>query len=489
MIGYGEMFRLLLPEVMLILTALLVLSLDLFRWRDAPREARLRNASVVAALGSFASMVLLVFVDPEVSSAGGILVLNPFVNLVKLFVIGLSIAVCLIASDSRFTKHVGEYFALLLMATLGMCLMISSGNLLVIFLSLETTSLILYILVAFDKSSAASTEAAFKYFVYGGISAAFALFGISYLYGFGGTLEVARLADGLGARAGEPIVLLALVLVLVGFGFKIAVAPFHLWAPDAYQGAPIPAAAWIASGSKIAGFLLFANLLRSGLADQAGGAGWGGFIAGWKPVLAIFALLSMVLGNLAAIAQSNVRRLLAYSAIAHSGYAVIGVIGGDAASLAAMTYYIVTYAAAALGAFAVIGVVERICGGSELSHFAGLSKRSPLLAFTLLVFVLSIAGIPPLPGFFGKFFVFAAALKAGPTLSENLWLVVVAIAMSTVGLYYYLKILKQVFVMEADSGDAPTTPLDWRITLTLIALAAVVVLLGCFPEWLVGRMG
>ena len=280
----------------------------------------------------------------------------------------------------------------------------------------------------------------------------------------------------------------AIVLVLVGFGFKIAVAPFHLWAPDAYQGAPVPAAAWIASGSKIAGFLLFAGLLRNGMGEFAGTAGWGEFIAGWRPLLAIFAVLSMLLGNLAAIAQSNVKRLIAYSAIAHSGYALIGVIGGNEASIAAMTYYVVTYAAGALGVFAVIGVVERTCGGSELSNLAGLSKRSPLLGFSLLVCVLSLAGIPPLPGFFGKFFIFAAALDAGTSLSENLWLVVFAIAMSTVGLYYYLKILKQVFVVEKKMEATERLELSGSTAVSLVVLVVFIVLVGCFPEWMVGKM-
>jgi NADH-quinone oxidoreductase subunit N len=276
------------------------------------------------------------------------------------------------------------------------------------------------------------------------------------------------------------LVIAALVMVAVGFGFKIAVVPFHLWAPDTYQGAPAPVAAFVASGSKVASFFILAKVLTAGFASATGTAAWRAFTTGWLPLFALLAAASVIVGNVAAIAQTSVRRLLAYSAVAHAGYALIGVLAFGERGLSALLYYVVTYAVTVLGAFGVVALLEQRTGSDAFATFAGLNKRAPLLSFCMLIFMLSLAGIPPLAGFFGKFYVFAAALANGQDLAL-LWLVILAIAMSAVSLYYYLQVLKQIYVLPGD-----TTPVraPWPAQLTIVLMAAAVVALGIAPNLL-----
>jgi len=265
-------------------------------------------------------------------------------------------------------------------------------------------------------------------------------------------------------------------MVVLGFAFKIAAAPMHFWAPDTYQGAPIPAVALIASASKLAGFFLFSRFLVVALPGQAGSASWGHFISGWLPLLAILSLVSMLLGNLLAIAQSNFRRLIAYSAIAHAGYALLAIMAFNERGLAALIYYMFTYGLAVIGIFGVIGLLESRFGEFQIQDLDGLSRRSPLLAVCLMIFTLSLAGIPPLAGFFTKFYIFMAALQT-PGL---LWLVIVAIATSAISLYYYLLVLKHAWVTDpAEPSDPP--PLPWTQMLLLTILALAVLIFGCFP--------
>lgn len=275
----------------------------------------------------------------------------------------------------------------------------------------------------------------------------------------------------------------AVVMALIGFGFKIAVAPFHLWAPDAYQGAPTPAAAFIATGSKVASFYILLQVLYVGFGEFAGDAGWGHFESGWQPVLAIFATLSMVIGNLAALAQSSVKRLLAYSAIAHGGYALIAVMANSVDGTAAVVYYSVTYGLATLGAFAVVGVVEDHCGDDSMDSLEGLKERSPLLAVCLMVFILSSAGIPPLAGFFGKFYAFTASVKSGSPDLGLIWIVALGLVMSAVSFYYYLQVLKRAMVLPS-ANNAPAIHVNPVVLLVVVLVALAVVLLGCFPTLL-----
>jgi NADH-quinone oxidoreductase subunit N len=287
------------------------------------------------------------------------------------------------------------------------------------------------------------------------------------------------------------LLLVAMLMIVAGFGFKVAAVPFHLWAPDAYEGAPLPSAALIASGSKVASFFILAKVMMLGFAGAEGSAAWSGFARGWVPVLAVVAALSVIVGNLAAIAQSSVRRMLAYSAVAHAGYALVGVLANQKSEgMASVLYYVTTYAITTVGVFAIVGIVQERTGSDKLSAFAGLSKREPLLAFCLMIFLLSLAGIPPLAGFFGKFYLFKAGLfTQGATGSSIglLWLVILAIAMSAVSLYYYLRVLKEVYVVDAPS-DAPALNPLLASKVVVVLLAFLVLLLGCLPGLLVDRL-
>jgi len=477
--GYMEMWRLVAPEVVVVITALCVLSADLAWLRGAEARVRSMIATLLSVAGCVAAIGWILRAPLTVSFGDGALVLGPVAQHVQIALLALTMLTVLLASGGDFTRHISEYLALMLLATVGMMLLVSTQNLLLIFLALELLSLSLYVLAAFDKRSERSAEAALKYFLFGAISAAFLLFGFSLLYGVSNSTNLGTIANTLHGAPLDPLLLVAIMMTLVGLGFKVAAVPFHFWAPDVYQGAPASSAALIASGSKVAGFFILYQVLVLGLAGAKGSSAWHGYAAGWMPVVAIVAALSMVLGNLVAIAQTSVRRLLAYSAIGHAGYMLLAILAHTNQSFSALLYYAITYALTVLGAFGVVAVVERATGGDTLAHFAGLSRRAPLVSLCMLVFMLSLAGIPPLAGFFGKFYVFASALNADHGL---LWLVVLAIAMSAVSLYYYLKVLKSIYVGEP-AGEAPVrVPVVQQVVLGLIALGVVV--LGCAPSLL-----
>jgi NADH-quinone oxidoreductase subunit N len=283
------------------------------------------------------------------------------------------------------------------------------------------------------------------------------------------------------------------IMTLVGLGFKIAAAPFHLWAPDVYQAAPVSTGALIASASKVASFLVLGKLLLLGFGPIVGNAGWHSMAEGWAPALAIIAAVSILLGNLVALVQSNVRRLLAYSAVAHAGYSLLGIVAATPEGFAATLFYATVYAVTLMGAFAVVGWVRRETGGDNISNFCALARRSPLLAAYMTVFMLSLAGLPPLAGFFGKFYLFSAALDAGQN-NGLLWLVVVALLGSFISLYYYLIVIKAMFVDEpralpaADVTAAGVSIDHAGERLVIGVLAATVFLLGILPDTLLARI-
>src|SRR6266540_5465080 len=270
--------------------------------------------------------------------------------------------VCLVRSEKSL-RHLGEYLAVILLATVGLMLLVGSEELLMIFIGLELLGLSLYVMAAFDKTDVRSAEAGLKYFLFGSTSSAFTLFGISLIYGMSGATGLAAISTKLATMSVQPLLAVGIVMTLVGFAFKIAAAPFHLWAPDAYQGAPVPSAAFIASGSKVASFVVLGKIVLIGFAPVHGSAGWHAMVAGWSPVLAALAALSIVIGNLVALAQSNVRRLLAYSAVAHAGYTLIGFVAGGRDGFSAALFYTTIYAITLIGAFGVVGVVRRETGG------------------------------------------------------------------------------------------------------------------------------
>jgi NADH-quinone oxidoreductase subunit N len=491
--NYLDLFRVTLPETVLEVSALVVLLLDLSALRRASLQVRVAIAVALGVAGSLAAAVAVQHEGAQGLGFGSgpgaaLLATGGFVPVAQTGILVLTAMTLLLLVGSVFTKHVGEFVAVVLMAAAGGLVIAAAQDLLIIFIGLELLSIGLYVLTAFAKRSAKSAEAAIKYYLFGGMSAAFLLFGFSYFYGLTGTTNVQLIQSRIALTGPSPLFYVAWILVVAGLGFKIAVVPFHLWAPDAYEGAPAPAAAFIASVSKVASFALLVTLGMNWWL-KAGNHTW--------PVLGdsllIVATASMVLGNLAALAQTSVRRLLAYSAIAHGGYILLALgahpmmdgagaasagFGSVQRSMASVLYYALTYGLTTIGAFGVVAVVERATGSDRLDAFLGLRRRNPLLAGILLILFLSLAGIPPLVGFWVKFNLFAAVLgqQAGrPAFA----LVVLAIAMSAVSLYYYLQVLKRAYVMPAvDESSIHANPVTM---LVLAGISGCVVLLGIFP--------
>jgi NADH-quinone oxidoreductase subunit N len=478
-VNYTDLFYTTLPETILEVVSLLVLFVDLAWLRKATQSSRMAAASALGVLGSALAIVWLWSHPTGASLLSGALVATPIVAAGQIGILVLTAIVLLLSLKAEFSRNPGEYVAIVLLGTTGMLLLTAARDLLVIFIALELLSLSLYVLTAFAKNSSLSAEAALKYYLFGGMSAALMLFGFSYLYGLTGTTSLTAIADTLGSRGASPLLLVALVLVAAGLGFKVAAVPFHLWAPDTYQGAPAPVAALIASGSKVASFAVLIAITAGIVAPGTSAKG-----STWIVLLVWMAVGSILLGNLAALVQTSVRRLLAYSAIAHAGYMLLGIAAHTDRSSAAVLYYALTYSVTTVGAFGVIAIVERSTGSDRLDAFAGLSKLNPLLAGTMLVFLLSLAGIPPLVGFWAKFNLFAAVLRSTSAGRWGLGLVIMALAASAVSLYYYLQVLKRVYV----SKSANTEPLHVSFVeiTTLVLIALAVVLLGVFPGALSG---
>jgi NADH-quinone oxidoreductase subunit N len=502
--NYADLFRVTLPETVLEIAALLVLVVDLGVVRKAALQMRLTVAAIVGILGCGVAIWSLSMQGSAGLAYGAgndltLLAVGGYITAAQVGILVLTALTLLLLTGSVFTRHAGEYVAVVLMAAAGGLLIASAQDLLVIFIGLELLSLGLYILTAFAKASAKSAEAAMKYYLFGGMSAAFLLFGFSYLYGITGSTNLHQIL--LQLHNGElyqatPLLNVAVVLIVTGLGFKVAAVPFHLWAPDTYEGAPAPAAAFIASVSKLASFALLIGIATAavhvfdvpGSAAPVGQSIHLGFGGPWMVLLVTLATASMVLGNLAALAQISVRRLLAYSAIAHAGYMLIAVAFFSYSPLStnAILYYILTYGLTTIGAFGVISVVERATGSDRLDAFLGLHKRNPLLAAVLLVLFLSLAGIPPLVGFWAKFNLFAAVLNVSAGVVP-FTLVALAVALSAVSLYYYLQVLKRAYVMPAvDEAPIKAHPVT---LIVLVAIAAAVVLLGCFPTVLQNWIG
>ncbi len=482
---YFEVLKALSAEVVLAITAIATLTLDLASMRRAEMSVRRRTIGATAAVGLLASVIPLwqLFGHPRTVLLGGTLAVDDLSVFFKLVIVALALVTVLISMDYDVGRHVGEYFTVLLFGAIGMMLLISAEELLTIFVALELTSISLYILTAFHKGELRSQEAAVKYFMFGAISSAFLLFGLSYVYGVTGTtslLAIREAVSGAGVAAMSPLLATGLLFTIIGFGFKVAVVPFHLWAPDAYEGAPTPVTAYIATGSKVASFFVLLKVLFIGFAGMEGSAFWGHFASGWTMLLAITGALSMILGNCAAIVQRNVKRLLAYSSIAHAGYIFIGLVAATRMGATSVLFYIIVYALTNLGAFGVVAALSSRAGGDEMQNFDGMARRAPFLSLLMLIFVLSLAGIPPLGGFFGKFYLFAAAVQRDAQHFGLLWLVILGIVMSAVSLYYYLILLKHIYVLDGSTQSRIVTPTYLNVALGLVALA--VVMLGVYPK-------
>jgi NADH-quinone oxidoreductase subunit N len=425
----------------------------------------------------------------------------------RLLFIGGALLVVLLALDYKPGRAPGEFYALLLFSTAGMCVMAAANELITAFLALELASLALYVLAGYFRSDPLSAEAGMKYFVFGALSSGLLLYGMSLVYGFTaatlGTVPNAQgvvgrftqfdriataVASATNAQSGlSALLTLGLVFILAGVGYKIAVFPFHAWSPDVYQGAPTPVTAFIATASKVAGFLLLFRLLSVAfpqLAQPIAAANTGDVRAwlgqqfgGWTGAVALLALGTIVFGNLAALPQQNAKRLLAYSSIAHTGFVLLALLPfarDERLAAASLLYYLIVYVVTNIGAFGALTLIERAGGGTDINDLAGLARRNLPLAALLTVFVLSLAGIPPLGGFFAKLYVFMAAWQG-----EALWLLIVAVVATVVALYYYLRLVKAMFV-DPPADDAPLV-LPRAATGALVAAFVLVLALGLFP--------
>ncbi|MEI6084171.1 MAG: NADH-quinone oxidoreductase subunit N [Verrucomicrobiota bacterium] len=488
-VPYYDIFKALTPEIMLAVGAFVALALDLVSLRRSPLPVRNRTIGMVAILTLLVASIPLCrqLLDGEkLAMLGRTLVVNNLTTTFNLVLVGLTILTVVISLDADIGRHVGEYYATLLFGAIGMMLLVSTEELITIFVALELTSICLYILTAFHKGALRSQEAAVKYFMFGAISSAFLLFGLSYVYGVAGTTNLREIAAAVHGSERSPLLVVALLFTLVGFGFKVAVVPFHLWAPDAYEGAPTPVTAFIATGSKVASFFVLVKILFIAFAGMKGAANWGALGSGWTMLLAVMGAASMILGNVVAILQRNVKRLLAYSSIAHAGYILIGLVAATETGATAVLFYVIVYALTNLGAFGVVTALATRAGGDDLDNFNGMGRRAPFLSLLMLIFVLSLAGIPPLGGFFGKFYLFAAAVQHDSVNFGLLWLVILGILMSAVSLYYYLIVLKHFYILDPKDSTRVETPSYLNATLAAVALA--VIALGVFPDYVLALL-
>lgn len=464
-----------LPEITVLCMAMVILVLDLFLNKN--------NRMIIYGLAQITlfTAAYLVWGSHTLSidyAYNGLFIDDPLSDVLKLgTLIGSSIMLV-------YTRHYmqlrdmfkGEYYALLLFATVGMMVMISGQNLLTIYMGLELLSLCVYALVALDRDNPKATEAAMKYFVLGALASGMLLYGMSMIYGVTGSLDLTTIATGLQQTQAinpefihNPVLILGLVFIVAGLAFKFGAVPFHMWVPDVYQGSPTAITILIGSVPKFAGFAMAMRLLVLGLFP---------LMADWQDMLMIMAILSIAIGNVTAIAQTNLKRMLAYSTISHIGFLLLGLMSASPNGFASSMFYISAYVLMSLAGFGIILILTRKGHEAEqLDDLKGLNKRSPWTAFLMLITMFSMAGVPPTIGFYAKFTVLQAALDAG-----FVWVVVFAVLMAAIGAFYYLRVIKLMYFDEPVDNASIDAPLDARVVLSINALALL--LLGLMPQGL-----
>ena len=480
------------PELIVGIAGVLVMMVDAF----AKRNQRWLTGTL-SIIGLIASLVATIWLwnawPVQRSGFNGMIVLDELrLSFTVIFVI-VALLTILISNVWIETEKLpaGEFHALLLFATTGMMLMASAGDLVIVFLGLEILSIATYVLAGFRRTDVRSNESSLKYFILGSFASAFLLYGIALIYGatatasLPGTTNIATIAARLNQSLYPPLLLAGAAMLLVGFGFKIATAPFHVWTPDVYEGAPTPVTAFMAAGPKAAGFASFMRVFVFGFPVAAAVVSAGGYAhKAWLGALAVMAVLTMCVGNITAIAQNNVKRMLAYSSIAHAGYALVGFVAAGAAAtpdersaaLSAVAFYLLAYAIMNMGAFAVVTLIARR-GDQQttVDDYNGIGFASPVLAFSLSIFLLSLFGMPLTAGFTGKLFVFSAALKQG-----YVWLVVIGVLNTAISAYYYLRLIIVMFFRErAGAWEVPPIPASLAVALLITIFG--VFYLGLFP--------
>lgn len=457
-----------IPEFILLGTAFAVLLLDL--WVSSKKLL-----GILGLAGLVTAFAWVRYPTEPLPLFFGFFILDPFSFFFKVVALGV-VAVTLLASlayEPRTPEgqpepipYAGEFLGLLLFLAFGLILMGSSNNLLMIFLSIEFVSLLSYILVGFLKKNSRSKEAALKYLLFGSIASGVMLYGMSILFGLTGTMDLNGIQARLVSVSFPPaLVLTALLLILVGLGFKISMAPFHMWAPDVYEGAPTPVTAFLTVGPKALGFALLLRVLQTSFLEL-----W----SEWSYLFASLSILTMTIGNVVAISQTNIKRLLGYSSIAQAGYILMGLAVSNEIGLAGVLIYLIAYAFTNLGAFLCVILVSNHTGTDEIESYAGLSEKSPFLAFALTLFLLSLAGIPPLAGFIGKFYVFSSAIEG-----RFFTLAVAAALNSAVAAYYYFKIVRFMYLVPSPAAEPFRYSVPFLVALWLTLLGTVA--MGLFP--------
>jgi len=456
-----------LPEIVLALTALIILLVDI----------RVKNKEIPGYLALAGTIVTLLLVLQ--SRAGDshsffeMIVNDRFGMFFQVLFLAATILTILLSMHyfRGNTRLLGEYYSLLLFSLLGMIFMAKAADLVMVFIGLETLSLAVYVLSGCLREDRRSGEAALKYILLGAFATAFLLYGIAFIYGVTGSTNLRTIASTIAAKniLAEPMLLIAMGLLLIGFGFKAALVPFHMWTPDVYEGAPVPVTAFMSVGVKAAAMAAFLRVFLVALPALN---------PTWRQSLVVLSVLTMTVGNIIAISQDNIKRMLAYSSIAHAGYLLIGMAAGGDIGVPAMLYYLVVYTFMNLGAFAV--VIARGSQGEDnldINDYAGLGRRSPLLAFAMTVFMLSLAGIPPLSGFMAKFYIFSAAVKEG-----YVGLAVVGVLNSLVSVYYYLRITVMMY-MRKPTKQIVTAPVRQSLWLALAIAVLLTLQIGLFPSF------
>jgi NADH-quinone oxidoreductase subunit N len=461
-----------LPELIMVVFAMVVMVADIPNRKDRtvtqPFLPWLALAGVVVTAG-----VCYWLLGQPISDFQGMASSDPFalgIDFIVLTALGLGILLS-VKYIPNITFQTGEYYALLLLIAAGMMAMASAMDLIVVFLALEIFSLGLYILSGLNRNDRRSSEAAMKYFLLGAFASGFFVYGAALLYGATGSTQFSAIAAALTNGQYDPNLLYpAIGLLIVGFGFKVSLVPFHMWTPDVYQGAPTPLTAFMSVGTKAAAFAAFYRTFLYALASQQAIWGW---------ALAILAVLTMTLGNLAALRQTSLKRLLAYSSIAHAGYLLVGLAPGTPIGAEGALYYLIAYAFMNIGAFAVVMMLEKQ-GEMDASgeRLRGLARREPLLAAIMAVFMFSLAGVPPFAGFFAKFFVFSAAVQGGMA-----WLAAIAMLNSAISAYYYLRVTVSMYFGEPGEETVTTPVRSGPATVGMYIALAFTVLLGIFPMW------
>ncbi len=455
-----------MPEMVLLVLVSIILIADLF---FKEHERHLTYWLTLVSLVGTAVLTFVTFGRPTVVTFQGMFVADPLSQMLKVATL-LSVAATLVLGRSYLEIRgmlTAEFLCLALFGTLGMLVMISAHHFITLYLGLELMALSQYAMVALQRDSARATEAAMKYFVLGAISSGLLLYGMSMIYGGTGSLELTRIAFSIEhGNARNTLALFGLVFVVAGLAFKLGAAPFHMWIPDVYHGAATPTTLIIGAAPKLAAFAFTMRLLASGLQAMS---------ADWQQMLVILAIASMAVGNIIAIAQANLKRMLAYSTISHMGFLVLGILAGSDNGYSSSLFYVIAYTIMTLGSFGMVLLLSRAGFEAEnIDDFKGLNQRSKWFAFVMLVLMFSLSGLPPTVGFFAKLFVLQAALEAGYT-----WLVVVAVLLSVIGAFYYLRIVK-VMYMDAPAGEITFEPrADARWVLSATAVAVLV--LGLFP--------